>query len=143
MADARTPPFKLHLGRFIVYAVLLFAVCFYGIPLLWLLLAGTRSQSSLFADPPFMIGTWDSFIATWNLAGRSLLSTAVGVSSLGGSSPRNAGAYADARPVMCPRTPATLNDAQGVGPSSCSAAIPAPTCFSIGMIIASCSLPSM
>ena len=53
MADARTPPFRLNLGRFIVYAVLLFAVCFYGIPLLWLLLAGTRSQSSLFADPPF------------------------------------------------------------------------------------------
>ena len=49
MADARTPPFRLHLGRFIVFAFLAFAVCFYGIPLLWLLLAGTRSQSSLFA----------------------------------------------------------------------------------------------
>jgi multiple sugar transport system permease protein len=66
MADARTPPFRLNLGRFIVFAFLAFAVCFYGIPLLWLLIAGTRSQSSLFADPPFTLGTWDSFIATWN-----------------------------------------------------------------------------
>ena len=50
MADTRTPPFRLNLGRFIVFAFLVFAACFYGIPLLWLLLAGTRSQSSLFAE---------------------------------------------------------------------------------------------
>ena len=66
MADTRTPPFRLNLGRFIVFAFLVFAACFYGIPLLWLLLAGTRSQSSLFADPPFAFGNWESFIATWN-----------------------------------------------------------------------------
>lgn len=56
---------NLSLGRLIIYATLAFAVCFYGIPLLWLFIAGTRSESSLFSDAPFAIGSWDNFVATW------------------------------------------------------------------------------
>ncbi len=56
---------RFSLGRFIVFAVLAFAVCFYGIPLLWLFIAGTRSESSLFSDPPFALGSWEAFSHTW------------------------------------------------------------------------------
>ena len=65
MAD-RTPPFRLSLSRFVVFATLAFFVCFYGIPLLWLFVAGTRSESSLFTDAPFTIGSWAVFSRTWN-----------------------------------------------------------------------------
>lgn len=61
----RTAPFRFSLGRFIVFATLAFAVCFYGLPLLWLFMAGTRSESSLFSDPPFVFGTWEAFSRTW------------------------------------------------------------------------------
>ncbi|MDP1731607.1 MAG: carbohydrate ABC transporter permease [Devosia sp.] len=56
---------RISIGRFFVFAFLAFAVCFYGIPLLWLFIAGTRSEGSLFSDPPFTIGTWDVFVRTW------------------------------------------------------------------------------
>ena len=62
---AHAIPARLSLGRFVVFATLAFAVCFYGIPLLWLFIAGTRSQSSLFTDPPFALGTWEAFSRTW------------------------------------------------------------------------------
>lgn len=52
-------------GRFAVFAFLAFAVCFYGIPLLWLFIAGTRSQGSLFSDSPFTLGDWETFSRTW------------------------------------------------------------------------------
>ncbi|WP_299638754.1 carbohydrate ABC transporter permease [Devosia sp.] len=56
---------RLNLGRFAVFATLAFAVCFYGIPLLWLFIAGTRSEASLLSDPPFALGTWEAFSRTW------------------------------------------------------------------------------
>jgi multiple sugar transport system permease protein len=52
-------------GWLAVYATLAFAVCFFGIPLLWLFLAATRSQSSLFGDPAFTVGDWGTVIKTW------------------------------------------------------------------------------
>lgn len=61
----RTAPFRPRLGRFVVFATLTFAVCFYGIPLLWLFIAGTRSEASLLSDPPFALGTWEAFSRTW------------------------------------------------------------------------------
>ena len=61
----RTSLSRLNFSRFIVFAVLAFAVCFYGIPLLWLFLSGTRSEASLFSDPPFSIGSWAAFSHTW------------------------------------------------------------------------------
>ncbi|MDB5586608.1 MAG: putative sugar transporter, permease protein [Devosia sp.] len=64
--STRTAPIRLNLGRFVVYATLAFAVCFYGIPLLWLFIAGTRSEASLLSDPPFALGTWKAFTRTWN-----------------------------------------------------------------------------
>ncbi len=60
-----TPLSRLSPSRFVVFAVLAFAACFYGIPLLWLFLSGTRSEASLFSDPPFTIGSWEAFSRTW------------------------------------------------------------------------------
>jgi multiple sugar transport system permease protein len=56
-------------GWLAVWATLGFALCFFGIPLIWLLVAATRSQSSLFTDPPFAVGDWATIVRTWtNLA---------------------------------------------------------------------------
>ncbi|HEV2515865.1 MAG TPA: carbohydrate ABC transporter permease [Devosia sp.] len=64
--STRTAPLRINPGRFVVFATLAFAVCFYGIPLLWLFIAGTRSESSLLTQSPFALGDWDSFVRTWN-----------------------------------------------------------------------------
>ena len=56
---------RFSVGRFVVYSVLAFAVLFYGVPLLWLFIAGTRDQVTLFSDPPFSIGTWEMTVNTW------------------------------------------------------------------------------
>ena len=50
MAARSLAPFSI--GRFVVFAVLAFAVIFYGAPLLWLFIAGTRSRNSLFTGTP-------------------------------------------------------------------------------------------
>ncbi len=63
-AAARRKP-ELSVGRFTIYAFLAFAVCFYGIPLLWLFIAGTRSDASLLTDAPFALGTWADLSASW------------------------------------------------------------------------------
>ena len=55
----------LSLGRLTVFASLAFALCFFGIPLLWLFIAGTRSDASLLSDAPFALGTWDSLSRSW------------------------------------------------------------------------------
>lgn len=65
MIDQRRLMQNISFGRFVVYATLAFAVCFYGIPLVWLFMAGTRSEASLFSDSPFTIGSWDTFVVTW------------------------------------------------------------------------------
>lgn len=64
--STRQAPLRVNPGRFVVFATLAFAVCFYGIPLLWLFIAGTRSESSLLTQSPFALGDWDSFVRTWN-----------------------------------------------------------------------------
>lgn len=61
----RQAPLRFNPGRFIVFAVLAFAVCFYGIPLLWLFIAGTRSEASLLTEAPFALGSWEAFSRTW------------------------------------------------------------------------------
>ena len=63
-AAAAKPQFSL--GRFVVYAVLAFAVLFYGAPLLWLFVAATRSQGSLYSGSPYAIGNWTSLTTTWS-----------------------------------------------------------------------------
>ena len=61
----RRAPIRLSFGRLATLATLAFAACFYGIPLLWLFIAGTRSEASLLGEPPYAFGTWDAFINTW------------------------------------------------------------------------------
>lgn len=63
-STARRAP-RLTFGRLGVLAVLGFAVCFYGIPLLWLFIAGTRSDASLLSDAPFALGTWADLAQSW------------------------------------------------------------------------------
>lgn len=55
----------LSVGRFSLFAFLGFAVCFYGIPLIWLFIAGTRSDASLLSDHPFALGTWADLSQSW------------------------------------------------------------------------------
>lgn len=65
----RTGP-KLRLWHFVAGAITLFAMCFFGLPLLWLFLAATQTDSSLFTAPPFSFGSWENLAATWsNLSG--------------------------------------------------------------------------
>lgn len=56
---------NLSTGRFIGLAILGFAICFYGIPILWLFVGVTRSEASLLADMPLSVGTWRDFRQTW------------------------------------------------------------------------------
>ncbi|MEO8882466.1 MAG: carbohydrate ABC transporter permease [Devosia sp.] len=63
-ARALRNPFSF--GRFVVFAVLAFAVIFYGAPLLWLFIAGTRSQDSLYTGSPYDLGNWASMTKTWS-----------------------------------------------------------------------------
>ena len=52
-------------GRLFVYATLAFFAVFYGIPLLWLLLASTRSDASLVSDPALWFGGFAQLAETW------------------------------------------------------------------------------
>lgn len=63
MQASRRP--GISVGRFAMFAFLGFAVCFYGIPLLWLFVAGTRSDASLLSDAPFALGTWHDLSLSW------------------------------------------------------------------------------
>ena len=62
-SSAVRPPFSFR--RLVVFAVLAFAVIFYGVPLLWLFVAGTRSQASLYSGSPYAIGDWATLSRTW------------------------------------------------------------------------------
>lgn len=69
IASSAAAPRSIHapfsFGRFVVFAVLAFAVIFYGAPTLWLFVAGTRSQASLYTGGPYALGDWASFAQTW------------------------------------------------------------------------------
>ena len=57
-------------GQFVIHAVLAFALVIYGLPLLWLFIASTRTESSMYSDPPLMLGSWHALKQAWdNLAG--------------------------------------------------------------------------
>jgi multiple sugar transport system permease protein len=61
---------QLSVGRLVVFAILAFAVIFYGVPLLWLFVAGSRSQASLYSGSPYAIGSFAQIAKTWaNLSG--------------------------------------------------------------------------
>lgn len=71
MPDVADPPAvitarpRLTPGRIAAFATLAFAICFYGIPLLWLFMASTRSGASLVGDAPLSLGSWETFRTTW------------------------------------------------------------------------------
>lgn len=58
-------PRHLTLGRLFAWSSLAFAVCFYGIPILWLFLASTRSEAELLGNGALSVGSWASFRQTW------------------------------------------------------------------------------
>lgn len=60
---------KIRLSSFMIWSTLAFFVVLYGVPLLWLLLAGTRTESSLISDAPLSFGSIAQMRATFsNLA---------------------------------------------------------------------------
>lgn len=48
---------KLRVSSFVIWSTLAFFVVLYGVPLLWLFLAGTRTESSLISDAPLSFGS--------------------------------------------------------------------------------------
>ncbi len=57
-------------SNFVIWSLLSFFVVFYGLPLLWLLIAGTRTESSLISDPPLAFGSFAAMKQTFlNLTG--------------------------------------------------------------------------
>jgi len=61
---------KLRPSTFVIWSTLAFFVILYGVPLLWLFLAGTRSESSLISDAPLSFGSFATAKETFlNLTG--------------------------------------------------------------------------
>ena len=48
---------KLRVSSFVIWSTLAFFIVLYGVPLLWLFLAGTRSETSLISDAPLSFGS--------------------------------------------------------------------------------------
>ena len=52
--------------RVLVTVVLLFFVVFFAVPILWLLLAPTKTAGQLLLDAPFSFGGFDTLASNWN-----------------------------------------------------------------------------
>ncbi|WP_421725029.1 carbohydrate ABC transporter permease [Bauldia sp.] len=61
----RLRPRRIAPWQFVAGAIVLFAMCFFGLPLIWLFLAASQTDASLFSAPPFSWGGWDNVVATW------------------------------------------------------------------------------
>ena len=60
---------KLRFSSLIIWSILAFFIILYGVPLLWLLLASTRTESSLISDTPLSFGSFAAAKETYlNLA---------------------------------------------------------------------------
>lgn len=57
---------KLTYGQILIFATLLFALCFFGIPLLWLFGAAFRSEASLYSSSAFSWPDFEAFSNTWH-----------------------------------------------------------------------------
>tara|TARA_R110002126_G_scaffold291674_1_gene455135 strand:- start:13838 stop:14746 length:909 start_codon:yes stop_codon:yes gene_type:complete len=57
---------KLRFWHFCAGAIVLFALCFFGLPLLWLFLAASHTDSSLFTAAPFSWGSWSNVAQSWS-----------------------------------------------------------------------------
>jgi multiple sugar transport system permease protein len=53
-------------GRSVAGIVTLLFVCFFAIPIVWLLFAVTKSAKSLTVSNPFSVGTWHDLVSNWN-----------------------------------------------------------------------------
>jgi multiple sugar transport system permease protein len=53
-------------GRAILGVVLLVFVLFFAIPIVWLILAVTKSARALTVENPFALGSWADFTTNWN-----------------------------------------------------------------------------
>lgn len=61
---------SIRVSQFVIWSILSFFIVIYGVPLLWLLLAGTRSEASLIADAPLSFGDLTTIKETFlNLSG--------------------------------------------------------------------------
>lgn len=56
---------KIRISSFVIWSILAFFVVVYGVPLLWLFLAGTRSEASLIADAPLSFGSIATAMETY------------------------------------------------------------------------------
>ncbi|MET1020225.1 MAG: carbohydrate ABC transporter permease [Microterricola sp.] len=54
------------IGRALVAIVLLSFVAFFIVPIVWLILAPTKSNNQLLLDGPFSFGSLDQLVANWN-----------------------------------------------------------------------------
>src|SRR4029453_7424271 len=54
------------IGRALVTIVLLVFAAFFILPIIWLLLAPTKTNTQLLLDGPFSFGSFDQLVANWN-----------------------------------------------------------------------------
>ena len=67
---ARRRRFRPRFWHLAAGAIVLFALCFFGLPLAWLFLAVSRTDAALFTAAPFSWGGWGNVAAAWsNLTG--------------------------------------------------------------------------
>lgn len=62
----RDPGFSSGAGRFVTSLAILAAALFFVLPLIWLMLAITKSGGALEREGPFSPGTWSDLRANWN-----------------------------------------------------------------------------
>lgn len=61
----RHAPIRIKFWHFVTGAITLFALCFFGLPLVWLFTAASQTEASLFTAPPFSWGSWDNVVTAW------------------------------------------------------------------------------
>ena len=72
------------IGRALVTIVLLVFAAFFILPIIWLLLAPTKSNTQLLLESPFSFGSFDQLVANWNelfAFGSGVFSTWIGNSA--------------------------------------------------------------
>lgn len=57
--------YRIQIWHFAAAGIALFALCFFGLPLLWLFLAASQTDASLFSAPPLSFGSFENVAATW------------------------------------------------------------------------------
>ncbi|MFF7212658.1 carbohydrate ABC transporter permease [Streptomyces sp. NPDC008238] len=65
-ADRRRPSLSGWSGRSIIGVLLVVFVLFFAVPIIWLLLAVTKSSKTLVVGNPFSIGSWSDLTTNWH-----------------------------------------------------------------------------